>query len=210
MRATSPLALGGACGTSDMGREVQLSFYSGPVPYDPADCPPWSGSDWPWNPIGAGCAVATCPGSPRSAPPFSCTPVPFSPLLLSEAPYPISLHAHAIMVCVCGGGGAVGACVRDLVVRFIARARTSDAFGNHGTILSLSNTSTTVHVVSRPLQWACKVRGLACAAFCRTWVCVGVWVGFSCQRKAMFACVGVPSDVGGDRTSLASALLTSR
>ena len=69
----------------DMGREVQLSFYSGPVPYDPAQCPQWMGSNWPWNPIGAG-----------------------------------------------------------------------DVFGNHGDILDLTSTATSVHLVTRPLQWACK------------------------------------------------------
>jgi hypothetical protein len=39
----------------DEGREVQLSFYSGPDPYqaDGQTCH-WSGHSWPWNPIGAG------------------------------------------------------------------------------------------------------------------------------------------------------------
>jgi hypothetical protein len=38
----------------DEGREVQGSFYSGPVPYDPAQCNDPSWQNWPWNPIGAG------------------------------------------------------------------------------------------------------------------------------------------------------------
>ena len=43
----------------DMGREVQLSFYSGPHQYEPSpgsqQCnTTWHQGDWPWNPIGAG------------------------------------------------------------------------------------------------------------------------------------------------------------
>ena len=43
----------------DMGREVQLSFYSGPQQYEPffgsQQCnTTWHHGDWPWNPIGAG------------------------------------------------------------------------------------------------------------------------------------------------------------
>lgn len=43
----------------DMGREVQLSFYSGPSSYEPAPgsqaCNTvWYHGQWPWNPIGAG------------------------------------------------------------------------------------------------------------------------------------------------------------
>ena len=42
-----------------MGREVQLSFYSGPQQYEPSpgsqQCnTTWRQGDWPWNPIGAG------------------------------------------------------------------------------------------------------------------------------------------------------------
>lgn len=68
----------------DMGREIQLSFYSGPDPYDPAHCPPWMGQPWPWNPIGAG-----------------------------------------------------------------------DIDGNHGEVLTLTSTATSIHIITRPLQWAC-------------------------------------------------------
>lgn len=71
----------------DEGREVQLSFYSGPDPYqaDGQTCH-WSGHSWPWNPIGAG-----------------------------------------------------------------------DAFGHHGTLLSMDPgaNSSQVTVTTRPLQWAC-------------------------------------------------------
>lgn len=35
----------------DLGREIQQSYYSGPVPFDGAY---WSGNDWPWNPVAAG------------------------------------------------------------------------------------------------------------------------------------------------------------
>lgn len=43
----------------DMGREVQLSFYSGPNGYEPSPgseaCnTEWYHGEWPWNPIGAG------------------------------------------------------------------------------------------------------------------------------------------------------------
>ena len=43
----------------DMGREVQLSFYSGPDSYEPSPgsqaCnTTWHRGNWPWNPIGAG------------------------------------------------------------------------------------------------------------------------------------------------------------
>lgn len=43
----------------DMGREVQLSFYSGPSHYEPSpgsqQCnTSWRQGNWPWNPIGAG------------------------------------------------------------------------------------------------------------------------------------------------------------
>lgn len=43
----------------DMGREVQLSFYSGPQRYEPtpgsdACNTTWRQGEWPWNPIGAG------------------------------------------------------------------------------------------------------------------------------------------------------------
>lgn len=37
--------------SSDMGREIQQSYYSGPQPYGNPH-PGWP--DWPWNPIGAG------------------------------------------------------------------------------------------------------------------------------------------------------------
>jgi hypothetical protein len=48
--------------THDMGREVQLSYYSGPSFYNPptAEYPAgacnrlFRGQEWPWNPIGAG------------------------------------------------------------------------------------------------------------------------------------------------------------
>ena len=45
--------------THDMGREVQLSFYSGPSQYEPSpgsqQCnTSWRQGNWPWNPIGAG------------------------------------------------------------------------------------------------------------------------------------------------------------
>ena len=38
----------------DMGREVQLSFYSGPAFYNPeGKCDKlFNGQEWPWNPIG--------------------------------------------------------------------------------------------------------------------------------------------------------------
>lgn len=47
---------------ADMGREIQLSFYSGPDPYNPpTEAYPngacdklFGGVPWPWNPIGAG------------------------------------------------------------------------------------------------------------------------------------------------------------
>ena len=35
----------------DLGRQVQASFYGGPVPYD--QCV-WNNQEWPWNPIGSG------------------------------------------------------------------------------------------------------------------------------------------------------------
>ena len=45
----------------DMGREIQLSYYSGPDPYNPPTpqypegaCDDLFGPPWPWNPIGAG------------------------------------------------------------------------------------------------------------------------------------------------------------
>ena len=46
----------------DMGREVQLSFYSGPDKYEPSPgsnaCnSSWRRGNWPWNPIGAGDVV---------------------------------------------------------------------------------------------------------------------------------------------------------
>ena len=46
----------------DMGREVQLSFYSGPQRYKPTPTSDacnttWRQGDWPWNPIGAGDVV---------------------------------------------------------------------------------------------------------------------------------------------------------
>ena len=46
----------------DMGREVQLSFYSGPAQYEPSPgsqaCnTSWRHGVWPWNPIGAGDVV---------------------------------------------------------------------------------------------------------------------------------------------------------
>lgn len=46
----------------DMGREVQLSFYSGPNSYEPTPgsvaCDTvWYHGQWPWNPIGAGDVV---------------------------------------------------------------------------------------------------------------------------------------------------------
>ena len=77
----------------DQGREVQMSFYAAPNPYNPptVEHPKgacnklFMGVDWPWNPIGAG-----------------------------------------------------------------------DVDGNHGQILSFSTTSaTSLHVLTRPLQWAC-------------------------------------------------------
>ena len=47
----------------DMGREVQLSFYSGPDVYEPSpgseQCnTSWRFGVWPWNPIGAGIATS--------------------------------------------------------------------------------------------------------------------------------------------------------
>lgn len=57
---------------ADMGREVQMSFYGGPDPYDGCS---WSGGPWPWNPIGAGdqhgntghiLSVGSVPGRPNS------------------------------------------------------------------------------------------------------------------------------------------------
>jgi hypothetical protein len=70
----------------DMGREVQLSFYSGPAFYNPnGRCNKlFHGREWPWNPIGAG-----------------------------------------------------------------------DIKGHHGKILHHSGNRTHLHVVTRPLQWAC-------------------------------------------------------
>ena len=77
----------------DMGREVQLSFYAPPNPYNPSTSAYPDGAcdhlfmntTWPWNPIGAG-----------------------------------------------------------------------DIDGNHGSIISVSHpTNTSIHVVTRPLQWAC-------------------------------------------------------
>lgn len=76
----------------DMGREVQLSFYAPPNPYNPPTAKYPDGAcdhlfmhkPWPWNPIGAG-----------------------------------------------------------------------DIDGNHGEILSVKTTNTSIHVVTRPLQWAC-------------------------------------------------------
>lgn len=76
----------------DMGREVQLSFYSGPSFYNPPTSSFPNGAcnklfmnkPWPWNPIGAG-----------------------------------------------------------------------DVDGNHGAVLNLTSTSTTAHLLTRPLQWAC-------------------------------------------------------
>ena len=46
----------------DMGREVQLSFYSGPNEYEPSpgsqQCnTTWRLGIWPWNPIGAGIII---------------------------------------------------------------------------------------------------------------------------------------------------------
>jgi len=35
----------------DLGREIQQSYYSGPIPFEGAN---WSGSDWSWNPVAAG------------------------------------------------------------------------------------------------------------------------------------------------------------
>ncbi|KAH3756260.1 CubicO group peptidase, beta-lactamase class C family [Pelomyxa schiedti] len=35
----------------DKGREVQMSYYAGPIPYDGCY---WSDSPWPWNPIESG------------------------------------------------------------------------------------------------------------------------------------------------------------
>jgi len=36
---------------ADPGREIQQSYYSGPIPFQGGN---WSGSDWPWNPVAAG------------------------------------------------------------------------------------------------------------------------------------------------------------
>ena len=52
----------------DMGREVQLSFYSGPAEYEPSpgsqQCnTTWRHGVWPWNPIGAGTVEFVCGGS---------------------------------------------------------------------------------------------------------------------------------------------------
>ena len=76
----------------DMGREVQLSFYAPPRPYNPPTAAFPAGAcdklfmdqPWGWNPIGAG-----------------------------------------------------------------------DIDGNHGEVLSVTQTNTSIHVVTRPLQWAC-------------------------------------------------------
>jgi len=44
--------------SADSGREIQMSFYAGPNPYNPesGECQDveWNNGSWPWNPIGAG------------------------------------------------------------------------------------------------------------------------------------------------------------
>lgn len=97
---------------ADMGREVQLSFYAGPNPYNPNDLCNTTWGPWPWNPIGE-----------------------------------YELHRSALN------------CRRKAPTTLGAEARSprdagaGDVAGNAGAILDVANSSTSISVRSRPLQW---------------------------------------------------------